>query len=96
MLTLRPERSIVFLAAAACIITLRSNTSNVGKKGNISSLEEKKKTALYFVMLLVFAKMLVFKVPCSLAPTLTFHPTHMLTFSHRLVLFTSFSRNGLE
>lgn len=96
MLTLRPERSIVFLAAAACIITLRSNTSNVGKKGNISSLEEKKKTALYFVMLLVFAKMLVFKVPCSLAPTLTFHPTHMLTFSHRLGLFTSFSRNGLE
>lgn len=58
--------------------------------------KKKKKTALYFVMLLVFAKMLVFKVLCSLAPTLTFHPTHMLTFSHRLGLFTSFSRNGLE
>lgn len=98
MLTLRPERSTVFLAAAAAsIITLRSNTSNVGKKGNISSLgRKKKKTALYFVMLLVFAKMLVFKVLCSLAPTLTFHPAHMLTFSHRLGLFTSFSRNGLE
>ena len=48
MLTLRPERSIVFLAAAACIITLRSNTSNVGKKGNISSLEEKKKNCFVF------------------------------------------------
>ena len=96
MLMLRPERSTVFLAVAACIITLRSNTSNIGKKGNISSLEKKKKTGLYFVMFLVFAKMLVFKVPCSLAPTLTFYPAHMLTFSHRLGLSTSFSRNGPE
>lgn len=49
MLTLRPERSTVFLAAAAAsIITLRSNTSNVGKKGNISSLGKRKKNCFVF------------------------------------------------
>lgn len=48
MLMLRPERSTVFLAVAACIITLRSNTSNIGKKGNISSLGKKKKNCFVF------------------------------------------------
>ena len=34
----------------------------------------------------VFAILLCLKVTCSLTPTLTFHPTHVLTFIHRLGL----------